>query len=261
MSFKIGCDPEVFVADRNGALRSIIGNIGGTKDNPLPLATLGDGFAVQEDNVAMEFNIPASDSKQAFINNVVKARDFLNTLVSDAFQWQIDNRSAASFPDDQLVDPRSHVFGCDPDFNAWTGHTNPKPKADDANLRSCGGHVHIGFAFNTKDQAMETIRGLDLLLGVPSVLMDSGDLRKQLYGKAGAFRFKSYGVEYRTLSNFWIFDERLIAWVYDNTEKVLDAVQAGASFKQYEDVITSCINSNDKTLALNLVNDFNLEVI
>ncbi len=258
--FMIGCDPEVFVADAQGALRSIIGTIGGTKEAPRPLP-IGEGFAVQEDNVAMEFNIPPAATRNQFVDRIKAARGFLDTVVKDAFGLQIVNSSAEVFPDAELDNPMAKVFGCDPDYNAWTGHKNPRPKSDNPNLRSCGGHVHVGYEFATKDQAMEAMRGMDLFLAVPSVLMDRGELRKQLYGKAGAFRFKSYGAEYRTLSNFWIFDDRLISWVYDNTERVLDAVQAGASFKQYEDVITSCINNNDKVLAQQLVNDFNLEVV
>ncbi|HET8685591.1 MAG TPA: hypothetical protein VFM18_02865 [Methanosarcina sp.] len=258
--FKIGCDPEVFVADAQGALRSIIGNLGGTKEAPMPLP-IGDGFAVQEDNVAMEFNIPPAESKQQFIERVTQCREFLDTVIRDAHGWHIINSSAEIFPDAELDNPIAHIFGCDPDYNAWTGAKNPRPKSTNPNLRSCGGHVHVGYNFPSKDEAMGAMRGMDLFLGVPSVLMDSGDLRKQLYGKAGAFRFKSYGAEYRVLSNFWIFHPKLISWVYDNTSRVLEAVQAGALFKEYENEITSCINNNDKELAKKLVNDFNLEVV
>lgn len=258
--FAIGADPEIFVADQSG-LRSIIGTIGGTKENPRPLMELGDGFAVQEDNVALEFNIPASRSRADFIHNILTAREFLNSLVQDSFGLHLVNTSAAEFPAEELTHPKALEFGCDPDFNAWTRRKNPRPKADSAALRSCGGHVHIGYQFKDKDQALEAIRGMDLMLGVPSILMDRGELRKKLYGKAGAFRYKPYGVEYRTLSNFWVFDEKLIGWVYDNTAKVLNAVQSGDSFLQYADVITSCINNNDKDLAAKLVQQFNLEVV
>lgn len=257
----IGADPEIFVAGADGGLRSIIGTIGGTKEYPRPLEALGDGFAVQEDNVALEFNIPASATKKDFIANIQSATSFLDTLVNDAFGLHLVNMSAAEFPADQLLDPRALEFGCDPDFNAWTRKRNPRPKAASAALRSCGGHVHVGYEFETKEQAIETIRGMDLFLGVPSILMDSGDLRKQLYGKAGAFRFKPYGVEYRTLSNFWVFKEEYIGWVFDNTSRVLNAVQSGDSFLEYADDITSCINNNDKDLAKKLVDKFSLEVV
>jgi hypothetical protein len=88
--------------------------------------------------------------------------------------------------------------------------------------------------------------------------MDNGILRKKLYGKAGAFRPKSYGVEYRTLSNFWIFEEKYIDWVYSAVESSL---QCGIDLDEYKDSIISCINKNDKVLAKKLVNQFNLKVV
>lgn len=253
----IGCDPEIFVGNDKG-FKSVIGTIGGTKDFPTPLVELGDGFAVQEDNVALEFNVPAAASKQEFINNVVSARDFLGTVMSDAFGLLLRKESAAFFPKEELQDPRALEFGCDPDFNAWTGKRNPRPKASDATLRSCGGHVHVGYKFDSYEQQMEMIRGMDLYLGVGSVIIDEGDLRKQLYGKAGAYRIKPYGVEYRTLSNFWVWDEKLIGWVYDNTSSVLDAVLTGKSFLEYADDINEAINNNNKSLATDLLKANNI---
>ena len=58
----IGADPECFIVVRdkhNGDTPyPIVGMLGGTKDNPLVIA---DGYAVVEDNVMAEFNIPASN--------------------------------------------------------------------------------------------------------------------------------------------------------------------------------------------------------
>jgi hypothetical protein len=96
---------------------------------------------------------------------------------------------------------------------------------------------------------------------VPSVLMDTGDLRKQLYGKAGAHRIKSYGPEYRTLSNFWIFSKHLTSWVYDNVERALEAVYNGMSFEEDGKLIQSCINENIKPLAERLIGKYQLQVV
>jgi hypothetical protein len=90
--------------------------------------------------------------------------------------------------------------------------------------------------------------------------MDDGEMRKQLYGKAGAFRAKSYGVEYRTLSNFWIFKNELIRWVWDNTQRALDAVDV-MDVDALGERIQRSINNNDKAEAQALVDEFNLEVI
>jgi hypothetical protein len=249
MEFTIGADPEVFVG-REGKVRSIIGLIGGTKENPQPLP-IGDGFGVQEDNVAMEFNIPVSHTKATFVSNI---------SLADMHGLQFVKDSAVSFPAEELTHPMALVFGCDPDFNAWTKSRNPRPYSPDRNLRSCGGHVHIGV--DAPDETkLKIIRACDLHLGVSSVLLDTGDLRKQLYGKAGAFRLKSYGVEYRTLSNFWIFDEKLTGWVYDNTKAALDAVQNGLPFEEDGDLIQQAINDNDKGLAEMLVARYNVGLV
>lgn len=256
----LGCDPEMFLCNIQGELKSSIGLVGGSKVDPLPLP-LGPGFAVQEDNVAVEFNIPPASDAKEFINSINQTIRFLGDVVRDNYGLRISPLSAASFPHDQLMDPAALEFGCDPDYNAYTGRRNPRPKADDAALRSCGGHIHVGYDKKAIDHK-RIIRMMDLHLGVPSILMDEGDLRKKLYGKAGAYREKNYGVEYRTLSNFWIFQDRLIEWAWNNTERAV--VAADAQFALSEDdeaCIVSCINSNDKTSAKQLVERFELEVV
>lgn len=257
-NFKIGCDPEIFVGNDTG-YKSIIGTIGGTKDFPRPLE-IGEGFAVQEDNVALEFNIPAASTRDEFIERVVTARDFLDTLMRDSFGLQLMKASATYFPKEELLDPRALEFGCDPDYNVWTRKRNPRPKADDATLRSCGGHVHVGYDFADREQSLSMIRAMDYHLGVASTLVDDGDLRKKLYGKPGAFRFKPYGVEYRVLSNFWVFDPKLIGWVYDNTSTALDAVLSGETFMEFGDEINNIINNNDKDSASKFVKAHNIHL-
>ena len=261
MSFTLGADPEVFVGNNSG-IKSIIGLIGGTKNNPLPLP-IGDGFAVQEDNVALEYNIPASPSKQLFVDNIATAMSFIETTLRDREGLHFVKDSAISFPEQELQHPLAHVFGCDPDYNAWTGHINKSPRAKDRNLRSCGGHVHIGVR-GTKYENVplpEIIKACDVFLGIPSVLMDNGLLRKELYGKAGAFRPKDFGGEYRTLSNFWIFKGDTVGWVYDNVARALEAVYNGENFDNEGKQIQSCINNNNKELAQQFVEKYSLNVL
>jgi hypothetical protein len=169
--------------------------------------------------------------------------------------------SAIVFPDNELENPAAHVFGCDPDYNAWTGMKNPRPKGVHPNLRSCGGHVHVGVKLRDTNEIYYAAQAMDIFLGIPSVLMDDGLLRKSLYGKHGAFRHKPYGFEYRTLSNFWIFDEKLIGWVYDGTAKALDAVQSGKTFTSLYEQVAHCIDKNDKDVAAQLCKELGLEVV
>lgn len=256
----LGADPEIFVGV-NGSVRSIIGKIGGTKKDPLPLP-IGDGFAVQEDNVALEFNIPPSGSKDFFNANLDLALNFLAQMVQDKYpDYSFVKESAVSFPENELEDPRSWVFGCDPDYNAWTLTRNPRPKARDKNLRSCGGHVHVGYFGLTDDQKVELVRMMDMRLAVPATIMDNGEARKELYGKRGAFRDKPYGLEYRTLSNFWVFDEKYRVWVYEQTEAALDAVLNGKSATPESERILQAVDFNDKKIAQELIDEYQLEVV
>jgi len=256
--FRIGADPEVFLLDAQNAFVSAIDKIGGSKEEPLPLP-IGDGFAVQEDNVAIEYNIPPADSKPQLINNINAVMQHLRQRV-DAIGLHFSDVSAVEFPIEELMHPKAQEFGCDPDFNAWRGGAvNPRPKADSMALRSCGGHVHIGHSFKSRQDALECIKFIDLHLGVPSTIMDTGELRKQLYGKAGACRFKPYGMEYRVLSNYWIFKDELIGWVWDATARAMDAWQNQTIDVNAErELIINAINRNDKQATRTLINRYNL---
>jgi hypothetical protein len=259
MKIMLGADPESFLVDAQGRLRASCGKIGGTKLQPQPLP-LGEGYAVQEDNVSVEFNIPPASNAKEFVDSIKRAMGFLSATIGDMHGFSFSPLSAASFPKEELTHPAALEFGCEPDFNAWTLKKNPRPKAEDETLRSCGGHVHVSYDV-TQITPIQVIRAMDLFLGVPSVLMDKGELRKQLYGKAGAFRAKRYGAEYRTLSNFWILDERLTNWVWNNAEKAVNAVEAQFAVDEYKDSILDAIDNNNKEAATYLVNQLGLEVV
>ena len=250
---RLGTDPEVFLQDNAGNPVSAIGYINADKWNPMQIPDMPEGYTLQEDNVSLEYGVPPSASADEFVEHInavmEKSKEYLPNLT-------FSKLSCIVFPENQMQHPLAHVFGCEPDFNAWTKEVNSKPEPPHPFMRSAGGHIHVE---TTKDQ-LAVIRAMDLFLGVPSVLMDNGEMRKQLYGKAGAFRGKSYGVEYRTLSNFWIFKNELIRWVWDNTQRALDSVDVIDVAKEEARILRS-INDNDKETALALVKEYNLEVL
>lgn len=218
----IGADPELFLCNPQGKLISAVGIIGGDKHNPLPIAETG--CAIQEDNVAAEFNIPPSQSLQDFKRHIKFTLDYLDVKAKGFGLSLAKQVASASFPVDQLQTWQSQVFGCEPDINAWTGQDNPKPFAEDPNLRSCGGHIHVGCEVSNK---RNLIQSMDLFLGVSSLELDTDGERRKLYGKAGAYRDKPYGVEYRTLSNFWIWSDELIEWAWEGTQRAIAFVKEG----------------------------------
>lgn len=252
--FLIGADPELFLRNPYGKYKSAVGLLTGTKEEPTPIDEVGHAYQV--DNVAVEFNIPAAESLNAFRSSIHKVLDHLRSILPGL---EFSKESAISFPEEELQTPEAQMFGCEPDYDAWNMMENEKPHAADPNLRSCGGHIHVGSPIAV-DNPISVIRACDLFLGVPSVALDNGTLRRNLYGKAGSFRFKKYGAEYRTLSNFWIFDDDLINWAYHGTRQALDFVAAGKEILEEDGLlIQQCINEGDMDAYKHLVTAYQLK--
>lgn len=241
---KVGADPELFLVDYSGKFISSVGLIGGTKEHPLPIDD--KGHCLQEDNVSVEFNIAPASSKQDFINSLTFVLDEIESRAS-SMQLLTAIVPAAEFDFDQLQTPQAMTFGCEPDYNAWTGDVNPAPYCDNMQLRSAGGHIHVGYKNPTKKSQRELVKAMDIFLGVPSAELDPDNMRRQLYGKPGAMRFKKYGAEYRTLSNFWIKTKELQEWAYDQTMRAIDFLNNGGTIDPADNAaIYHAIMFNDK---------------
>lgn len=255
-NYTVGADPELFLFSPEGKPLSIIGKLGGTKERPIMLDK--KGFAYQEDNVAAEYNIPACKTASTFQAANLYMLDFLKKKLASF--GVLRNVASVLMPPEELIDPRAMVFGCDPDFNAWSLKNNPPPMADDPTLRSAGGHIHVGNIHDwSKTKKIRLMRNLDYTVGLHSVIWDSDNRRRELYGQAGSGRFKPYGIEYRTPSNYWIgkFDKdifNLVLFAVMMTENDEDL--------KYPAETVKVINCCDKELALSLfsVYDRHMEV-
>jgi len=235
---KIACDPEVFLFDGKQIV-SAIGKLGTKK--------CGD-VAVEEDNVLAEFQIEPTTYRGTFVERVGKGIQ----AIKDVSGMDIRIQSSHTFTKEYLksLSPKAFVFGCSTDRNAYTEAVNPKPNPY-TNLRCGGGHLHIDVHKKRREQRVMIVKLLDLYLGVPSVLLDSDRARRRLYGKAGAYRPKQYGLEYRTLSNFWLRSDKLIGWVFDQTEKALET-STYVNCIPYAQV-RRCIDTSDRGLAQKLI--------
>lgn len=219
---KIGADPELFVF--NNTLQKHVSAhdlLPGTKSKPF----IVPGGAVQVDGTAAEFNIDPAETFEEFDANIDSVLTYLQMMLPDDCElradpvvvWDEDYFNTLPFVATEL--------GCMPDFDAWTGRRNPKPKLKEMpTLRTAAGHIHIGFTENASIQDPAHIRAaqrmaqlMDWHVGVWSTQVDLDKTRRLLYGKAGACRYKTYGVEYRTLSNFWVLDKHLRREVWDRT--------------------------------------------
>jgi hypothetical protein len=254
-SVLVGADPEVFLKSLSTNLPvSIIGKLGGTKQEGRKITT--QGHSVLEDNCAAEFNIPPAADADQFVRDITFCLGFIDFEMRQKFNASLMDAASVQMPQSELEHPAAWVFGCEPDFNAWTGRTNPSPCSADITLRSAGGHVHIGFKNNpSKKEALNMIRAADIFLGLPSVELDKDTRRRELYGKAGAFRYKPYGAEYRTLSNFWIFSEELVRFVYEQTQRAAAYAKDNMISAKTEEaqLVQRAINTGDVGLSKELM--------
>lgn len=251
MQIMIGADPELFVK-QGGKHVSGYGLIQGDKANPFKV----EGGAVQVDGMALEFNIDPTDTEDGFVTNIRTVIRQLQGMVPD---YELAADPVAQFtraylktqPEDALE------LGCDPDFDAWEGGAaNPRPDGN-VSFRTGGGHVHVGWTKDMdiedpghREAAMMLAKELDVYLGLPSLFWDREDKRRSMYGKAGAYRVKHYGMEYRSLSNAWVRNEDLIRLVFRNTKRAVTQLLEGKSAaEQYSRHIRTAINRNDRDLA------------
>lgn len=256
----VGCDPEVFVK-REGKFFSAHGLIKGDKKNPQKVPR----GAVQVDGMALEFNIDPASSEAEFVLNV---QDVFNTMKMMVPEYEVVATPVADFDAEYIKgQPKEALeLGCDPDYNAYTHLANPRPDGDRP-MRTASGHVHVGWT-NDEDitdgnhirRCEMIVKQLDFYLGLPSLMYDAGVRRREMYGKAGACRFKSYGVEYRTLSNAWLNSEKLIAWVFRATKAGVLSIMEGNDLSQKYGDIQQIINTSDVKKAEAIIKAEKLEV-
>lgn len=247
MKILLGCDPELFVFNKDNKPVSAHGLIPGTKLEPFKVNT----GAIQVDGMAVEFNIDPASSEQEWVDNIANARSALDTRLEE----QGLNTKAVpvvNFSKSIIkASPKEALeLGCEPDFNAYTKKVNPTPKPEDPTFRTASGHIHIGWTEDVDPLHPEHLEAcrmfakhLDYFLAWPLLAVDKDQTRRTLYGKAGCFRPKSYGMEYRTLSNVWLTDEKLIRWVYSTTIKAFEDLANGVSpEKLYGELCLQFIN-------------------
>lgn len=243
-NYTFGADPEIFVG-RGGQFFSAHGLVPGDKRRPHKV----DKGAVQVDGMALEFNIDPASNYEEFQANLDHVQEQLKVMIGDAEFLDV---ASVIFSEEFLKEvPYENVrLGCELDFNGYTVSVNPAPN-EASLMRTAGGHVHIGGFTVTRDNRREHMgnmarltRLMDEEVGVYSVLWDKDDRRREMYGKGGCYRPKPYGMEYRSMSNAWIFNKGLVKFVFDSTVDALTRYLNGDDVKN-EDA-RNIMNSSDR---------------
>ncbi len=236
MHILFGSDPEIFIEDMaTGKYISAHGLVPGSKATPCPIKEVGH---VQVDGMALEFNTLPTDNFLTFLRSVMGLTNFLEAEIKrTSMDYRLAIQPSVFFDTAYLntLPPAALELGCDPDFNAWTGAVNDPPDAK-SNMRTGAGHIHIGWGddFDVTDpfhleDCRQVVKQLDYFVGLPSLIWDDDDKRRTMYGKAGTFRPKSYGVEYRVLSNAWLRHDMWKSMVWVQTHMAMRCLEQGKS--------------------------------
>lgn len=244
-----GNDAEFFFQDNTGKFISSVGLIPGTKEKPHKTES---GW-VQQDNVAGEINIKPSKSVREFVEWTHGVMHDMHDMVSP-LDLKLAVVASAIYDDDQLQTKEALHAGCDPDMCVYTLMENPKPEVCGGSLRSCGGHIHLSWSNPVDAERYAVVRNSDLFITLPSLLIDRDNRRRQLYGKAGAYRAKNYGVEVRSPSNFWTKNKALTAWVYWQAVAAVVNMDEADNYPNVQEVI----NENNIDAAAHIINEFNI---
>ena len=237
MEFTIGTDPE-FMLRKNGNIFSSIGIVDGTKQKK---KKSGD-YEFYCDNVLVEVALPPSKTRQNFIDNI---KNCLIALSKEVAPYEPFIQSSHVYDKSQLNCREALEISCTPEICAYEmqGVAGDSTLFERVDLRSAGGHIHLGSEVILRTEKdfpvnkFHTIRLLDLFLGIPSILIDkdpTSNARREIYGKAGRFRDTPYGVEYRSMSNFWLGSPVFTGLIYDICEFTLNFIDQGLHNELWE---------------------------
>lgn len=250
----IGSDPEIFVENGEGKLIPAFDFLG-SKEKPTVVPYNGDtgnqtaywdGFQAEFTTAAVNCLAWNCDSTQIALKTILKAARDHNKSA------RLSAKTVIDMDLDYLRSlPRKYTeFGCMPSFNAY-GLKGRQQNGEDVPFRFAGGHIHFGLKELklTDEQFIRIVKTLDAVVGVACVsLFENLDnpVRREYYGLPGEYRKPPHGLEYRTLSNAWLFHPAITNLVIDMARMAVSMVLMGvekcwkSSEQEVIDTIFTC---------------------
>lgn len=265
---QLGCDPEFFFRFKG----EIIGAEKFLPKGGLPVSgSEGSKFII--DGVQGELNTQISTCRESVAYIVATSMKHLDDKLKESKTKGItvDFSRAVEISKENLADLQesSRVFGCAPSLNAYKSDKKTLNIEDidptEYRIRAAGGHIHLGKNSSTGlDRALtkdyiKTVELLDIICGNTCVLVDRDPLnaeRRKVYGRAGEFRLPKHGLEYRTLSNFWLQCAPLLSLAFGLARLAVE-INADDNHKTLYEEFTSRVKEKNIRDAINN-NDFDL---
>lgn len=284
----LGCDPEFFFSSRGEVIGSekILPQTG-LKYDPNKDKTGNDGAHttlpgseshIIIDGVQAELN-PRPNTCRANLGNEIGAcfRKLYKDLQASGKSVDVDFTPLVKITQKELdsLSEKSKTFGCAPSTNVYKKADEAQIKVDPKKYlkRSAGGHIHLGWHAGYWGGGKDTpkmkdvlsnadvlVPILDLVVANTCVLVDRNPGNKERrvnYGRVGEFRLKEYGMEYRTLSNFWLRSYQLMSLVTGLCRMACQMIEQSTKESDYVKALTDAVPREDVIKAVQ-DNDFDL---
>jgi len=262
----MGCDPEFFFRKD--------GEIVGAETMLAPSGLdVGNGSRFIIDGVQAELNPAPSFCRANLANNI---RVCFSTLIKEMAKhkgFTADFSTTVEISKENLaqLNEAAKRFGCAPSQSIYkkVGVNIAGIDPIKYRKRAAGGHIHIGMdeykSFGLKRALKEdyakVVQMLDIICGNTCVLIDrdEGNIeRRKLYGRAGEYRLPEHGIEYRTLSNFWLTSYPLLSMAFGLARLAVQLIADKNYVVLYNEFISAsnlanvhkAINNNDFDLAM-----------
>jgi len=229
----IGSDPEIFIEDAGGNIIPAFTFLKSKADaDKSPKNELGGDMKVYWDGFQAEFETTAplchahlADSIRTSLKNLLSLAKKANPTA------RLSSRTVVQIPDAELDRAsEEHVtFGCAPSMNVY----EIEGKREDGRVvpyRFAGGHIHLGIGKRSQKEVDEIVKTLDAIVGLASVSLFANQddpIRREYYGLPGEYRLPPHGIEYRTLSNAWMFHPVMMNLIFALTRRTVAFAVAG----------------------------------
>jgi hypothetical protein len=233
----LGCDPEIFLSKKVRGRDSIV-----PSDAIIPREGLKCGMGqIVQDGIQVEIHPIATPCRANTSNYLQACFRILDARIKEADKQpgletlKADFRQVIKLTKGEMsrLLPSQKELGCMPSLNAY-GRKHIQKDGSKYMIRSAAGHIHIGTdMFVSNDHGVydtaHVVRILDVLVGNTAVMIDMDPLaaeRRKVYGRAGEYRLPKHGLEYRTLSNFWLQDYKLMSLMFGLVKFALKVAQS-----------------------------------
>jgi hypothetical protein len=192
------------------------------------------------DGSALELEINPSNNPESFWKNIQSGINLIHKLLTPfeklqfsplpTLPWNTDKYTLENVGEEFIWLTR---FGCDPDFDAYSDMPKEKQIEEDAEkhpYRYFGGHIHIGLEGKILEKSWTESDILAQICSVywgnlcvsHSIYDEEEKLRLYRYGKPGRYRPQPHGIEYRSPSNSWTSNYKVVEKIFDSAKLILN---------------------------------------